>query len=519
MAGFSEKLGQASIEIRARMDKLRGDLNKASTAVKSTATRMANQFKASFAQVGIAAGVASAAVVGLTQKIDDVIKASRRTGFEFEFFQRLGTAAELAGSSIPELESGLILFTRRLTDLEQGLSEATEAFTKLEVASGRSIDKTNRQQAFLDTIDALRQIKDETTRAQLALELFGRQGAGILNLVNVPLDEFEASMASVSVVSEQTAERMEMFNDNLTLIKTNLTAFVANLLGPLVESFNALGPALQTGVLGFTALAGAVALVGGPITAAVVGIGALIVALEKLMALTGGPVENMGEILEDQAKAATFFGRTASKAAQDTTDAFEEMYIEVVGNSFVPDMVEEIGQEIMKLDKLMVTPTIRATDDVSGAFEKMGSNVGNVFGGLGRTLMSGGNLGEFLANAGTGLITNIGQQQLFNPVESALGDFFGGFFANGGQPPVGKTSIVGERGPELFVPKTAGTIVPNGGFGGGSTVVMNNNFAGVDSVNRAELARALQIQQKQVTDSIRRGARNGGTFGAQLRGE
>jgi hypothetical protein len=37
----------------------------------------------------------------------------------------------------------------------------------------------------------------------------------------------------------------------------------------------------------------------------------------------------------------------------------------------------------------------------------------------------------------------------------------GGFFADGGDPPVGVPSIVGERGAELFVPRTAGTIIPN----------------------------------------------------------
>lgn len=37
----------------------------------------------------------------------------------------------------------------------------------------------------------------------------------------------------------------------------------------------------------------------------------------------------------------------------------------------------------------------------------------------------------------------------------------GGFFADGGEPPVGVPSIVGERGAELFVPRTAGTIIPN----------------------------------------------------------
>ena len=44
-------------------------------------------------------------------------------------------------------------------------------------------------------------------------------------------------------------------------------------------------------------------------------------------------------------------------------------------------------------------------------------------------------------------------------------------FANGGRPPVGRPSIVGERGPELFVPSTAGTIIPNNKMGG-----MNNNI-------------------------------------------
>ena len=44
-------------------------------------------------------------------------------------------------------------------------------------------------------------------------------------------------------------------------------------------------------------------------------------------------------------------------------------------------------------------------------------------------------------------------------------------FANGGNPPVGKPSIVGEKGPELFVPKSAGTIIPNGAIGSTSVVV------------------------------------------------
>jgi lambda family phage tail tape measure protein len=55
-------------------------------------------------------------------------------------------------------------------------------------------------------------------------------------------------------------------------------------------------------------------------------------------------------------------------------------------------------------------------------------------------------------------------------------------FANGGQPQPNRLSLVGERGPELFVPKTAGTIIPNHALGsiGGTQVVNNYNIQAID---------------------------------------
>ena len=61
----------------------------------------------------------------------------------------------------------------------------------------------------------------------------------------------------------------------------------------------------------------------------------------------------------------------------------------------------------------------------------------------------------------------------------ALGGIFGGLFANGGRPPVGKASIVGERGPELFIPSVSGTVIPNNKIGGASSV--NNIVINVDA--------------------------------------
>ena len=63
----------------------------------------------------------------------------------------------------------------------------------------------------------------------------------------------------------------------------------------------------------------------------------------------------------------------------------------------------------------------------------------------------------------------------------SIGKIFG--FANGGNPPVGKASIVGERGPELFVPRSAGTIIPNGAGMGGQVV---NNTAVTYSIQAVD---------------------------------
>ena len=69
-----------------------------------------------------------------------------------------------------------------------------------------------------------------------------------------------------------------------------------------------------------------------------------------------------------------------------------------------------------------------------------------------------------------------------NPYQPAAVTGYVGY-ADGGDPPVGKPSIVGERGPELFVPRSAGTIVPNHALGGmgGTTNVTTYNISAIDT--------------------------------------
>jgi lambda family phage tail tape measure protein len=70
-------------------------------------------------------------------------------------------------------------------------------------------------------------------------------------------------------------------------------------------------------------------------------------------------------------------------------------------------------------------------------------------------------------------------------------------FADGGSPPVGIPSMVGERGPELFIPNTPGTIIPNhklGSMGGGPQVVYNGPY--IASMSAIDTQSATQFLAK-----------------------
>jgi hypothetical protein len=84
------------------------------------------------------------------------------------------------------------------------------------------------------------------------------------------------------------------------------------------------------------------------------------------------------------------------------------------------------------------------------------SVIGAAFGGMGGIM--GGGIGAEAAGMST---MSLGSLYSFPGM------------ASGGPVSARMPYLIGERGPELFVPNTSGSIVPNGKFGGGVTVVNN----------------------------------------------
>lgn len=96
--------------------------------------------------------------------------------------------------------------------------------------------------------------------------------------------------------------------------------------------------------------------------------------------------------------------------------------------------------------------------------------------------------GGSLASSGGGSLSGIGDMFSGGGWGDAVGSAGGidGWFADGGRPRTGRISMVGERGPELFVPDSAGTIIPNEAIGG-NTITVNQVINPAQGNNRNDM--------------------------------
>jgi len=128
---------------------------------------------------------------------------------------------------------------------------------------------------------------------------------------------------------------------------------------------------------------------------------------------------------------------------------------------------------------------------INSAFEQLSVTIGNdIKNGIAGLIKGTSTLGDLLNNVADRFLDLALNQALFGDILGSsgnkgggiLGFLTGGKLAKGGTAAGGKSFLVGEKGPELFVPRSTGTVVPNNKLGGGGTnnVVVNVDASGSD---------------------------------------
>ena len=131
-------------------------------------------------------------------------------------------------------------------------------------------------------------------------------------------------------------------------------------------------------------------------------------------------------------------------------------------------------------------------------------------------ILSGEKLQDVLKAIGRDLLRLVFQQTITQPLAAGISGALQGMFrANGGPVSANSPYVVGERGPELFVPRASGSIVSNSNMnqsGGSTGPSINVNYNIAAGVTRNELGPILEQERRRLKAEIPDMVRRGGAY-------
>lgn len=159
-----------------------GDVLKANLAAKAV---VAGVQALATAVKEIASALASV-VTDSAAFADNVLTLSTNTGLTTDQIQEFQYMAELTDTSLETVTGSLTKLTRNMATAQSGTGAAAEAFAKLGVdVTDAEGNLRSNQEVFLEVIDALGRVSNETERDATAMALFGKSAQDLNSLVAI----------------------------------------------------------------------------------------------------------------------------------------------------------------------------------------------------------------------------------------------------------------------------------------------------------------------------------------------
>lgn len=142
-----------------------------------------------FAAVAAAIIKAEKAMISMTKEsaafADNIITLSMQTGQSTQQLQEFAYASELIDVSVDTLQGSLTKLTNNMQDTMNGTGNAKASFDKLGVSVINAVDGSMRSanDVFYETIDVLGQVKNETERDAMSMDIFGRSAQDLNPLI------------------------------------------------------------------------------------------------------------------------------------------------------------------------------------------------------------------------------------------------------------------------------------------------------------------------------------------------
>ena len=184
----------------------------------------------------ISGGAFVGLVKGAIDSADAFGKMSDQTGIAANTLQAYVNAGKLAGVSQETIDKGLRRLAQSMREADQGIATYKDSYDALGI-SVRTTDGTfkSSEQVLGEIADKFAQLPDGATKAALSMEIFGRSGASLINLLNggsAALTEFNFA------VSDEFAQNAEFFNDQIAVLAIKFDGFRKQLTDALLPALN-----------------------------------------------------------------------------------------------------------------------------------------------------------------------------------------------------------------------------------------------------------------------------------------
>ncbi len=245
---MAKTIANLNVVLSANISRFTSGLAKAAKPLKRFSAgivRGVSQFaKFGAAAAAVAIGGMALLVKSQLASIDATAKLSDRLGIATEDLLGLRHAAEITGVSSAGLDKSIDMFVRRLGEAKQGTGEALRALESL----GLEVDDiiaAGPAEAFKIIADSLGGLSSKSEKAAVAYQLFGRQGAALVNTLNLGRTGIEALGAEADKLglsfNRIDAAQVEAANDSFTRMKAVFTGIITQLtvkLAPFIEILN-----------------------------------------------------------------------------------------------------------------------------------------------------------------------------------------------------------------------------------------------------------------------------------------
>ncbi len=182
---------------------------------------------------------------GLIEVVDGLDRLSQKTGIGINALSGYQVAAEKAGLSTGDLDTGLKKFNKTLVEAQNGNYQSASAFKNLGITI-EELKTKSPEQIINKLADNFTKLKDGPEKAANALKIFGKAGTDLIPFLN------QGSEALSAFSLDLDKEAVEKFKEAKDAVIDLAAAFKKDLL----QSFEALLPSLLDVVKAFKELPG-----------------------------------------------------------------------------------------------------------------------------------------------------------------------------------------------------------------------------------------------------------------------